>query len=120
MSISLRILLVLIAILSTYSMLKRIKKFKLQIEYAIFWIVFSAFLVISAIFPEVFNLFSKVLGVYSPANLVFEFIIFVLLIKVFFMTIELSLLETKLKELVQHIALEEKENDAKENSEKKD
>ena len=111
MSIALRILLVLIAVISTYSMMKKIRKFKLQIDYAIFWVVFALLLIVSAVFPEIFSAFAKILGIYSPANLVFAFIIFILLIKVFFMTIELSVLETKVKELTQHIALEEKKNE---------
>lgn len=94
------------ALVSTYSMLKKIKKFKMQIEYAIFWVIFSVALIIMAIYPKIFDIASKILGVYSPANLVFAFIIFILLVKVFLMTVELSSLETRVKELTQEIALE--------------
>ena len=106
MSLALRVLLIFMALVSTYSMLKKIKKFKMQIEYAIFWVIFSVALIIMAIYPKIFDIDSKILGVYSPANLVFAFIIFILLVKVFLMTVELSSLETRVKELTQEIALE--------------
>ena len=83
MSLALRVLLIFMALVSTYSMLKKIKKFKMQIEYAIFWVIFSVALIIMAIYPKIFDIASKILGVYSPANLVFAFIIFILLVKFF-------------------------------------
>ena len=44
-----------------------------------------------------------------PVNFIFLFFIFVLLVKMFLMTIELSALENKVKDLTQELALEEKE-----------
>ena len=44
-----------------------------------------------------------------PVNFIFMFFIFVLLVKMFLMTIELSALENKVKDLTQELALEEKE-----------
>lgn len=67
MSLALRVLLIFMALVSTYSMLKKIKKFKMQIEYAIFWVIFSVALIIMAIYPKIFDIASKILGVYSPA-----------------------------------------------------
>ena len=109
MTITFRIILFLIAVLSTYMMLKKIKQSKLQIQYAIFWVVMSAIIIIMAIFPQVMTVFSNLFGVYTPANLVFAAILFILLVKNFFMTIEISELENKLKELTQEIALRSKE-----------
>ena len=51
------------------------------------------------------------LGIQSPANLVLVFIIFILLIKQFLMTIEMSQLEIKIRELVEEIALKEKKDE---------
>ena len=44
-----------------------------------------------------------------PVNFIFLLFIFVLMVKMFFMTIELSTLENKVKDLTQELALEEKE-----------
>ena len=108
MTVSFRLILVFIAVLSTYMMLKKIKQSKLQIQYSIFWVILSGIIVLMAVFPNIMTVFSSMLGVYSPANLVFAAILFILLVKNFFMTIEISELENKLKELTQEIALREK------------
>ena len=44
-----------------------------------------------------------------PVNFVFMVFIFILLVKLFMMTIELSTLENKVKDLTQELALAEKE-----------
>jgi len=109
-TVTFRIFLVLVAIISTYVMLQKIKGSKLQIQYAIFWVNISFIIIVIAIFPQIMTVFSKILGVYSPTNLVYASILFILLVKNFFMTIEISDLENRLKELTQTIALTEKQN----------
>ena len=54
---------------------------------------------------------ANLLGIQSPVNLILAFIIFVLLIKQFLMTIEVSQLEIKIRELVEEIALKEKNDE---------
>ena len=109
MSIYLRIILVAISMLSMLNILKRVRRFKLQIEYSIFWIIFSLLLILIAVFPQSMFGLAKLMGIQSPANMVFLFVIFVLLFKLFNMTLEISQLQYKLQELVQKIALDEKE-----------
>lgn len=109
MSIFLRIILVVISMLSMLNILKRVRRFKLQIEYSIFWIIFSILLILVAIFPQSMFALAELMGIQSPANMVFLFVIFVLLIKTFNLTLEISQLQYKLQELVQKIALDEKE-----------
>ena len=91
-------------------MLKKVKKSKVQIEHTIFWIIFGVFLILISLIPIVY-LFAHLLGIQSPANLVLVFIIFILLIKQFLMTIEMSQLEIKIRELVEEIALKEKKDE---------
>ena len=104
-----RIILIVVSILSTWYILKKIRQPKLQIEYAIFWIIFSGVLVIISLFPWLVSLFTRLLGMQLPVNFVFMVFIFILLVKLFMMTIELSALENKVKDLTQELALEEKE-----------
>ena len=102
-----RIILIVVSILSTWYILKKIRQSKLQIEYAIFWIIFSGVLVIISLFPWL--VFTRLLGMQLPVNFVFMVFIFILLVKLFMMTIELSTLENKVKDLTQELALAEKE-----------
>lgn len=116
MSIYLRIILVVISMLSMLNILKRVRKSKLQIEYSIFWIVFSILLILVAVFPQPMFVLAQILGIQSPANMVFLFMIFILLIKLFNMTIEVSQLQYKQQELVQKIALDENKKTEKKSS----
>lgn len=109
MTLIFRILLIVVSLFTTYYMLKRIRQSKLQIEYAIFWILFAFVLIIFSLFPWLVTLFTRLLGMQLPVNFIFTLCIFVLMAKLFFMTIELSTLENKVKDLTQEIALAEKE-----------
>ncbi len=104
-----RILLIVVSLFTTYYILKRIRQSKLQIEYAIFWILFSGVLIVFSLFPWLVSLFTRMIGMQLPVNFIFLLFIFVLMVKLFFMTIELSTLENKVKDLTQELALEEKE-----------
>lgn len=108
MPFGLRILLILISILTMLYMLRKIRQSRLQIEYGVFWIIFAAMLIFASLFPSVVIFFTNLLGFQGPINFVFMFIIFILILKIFFMTIQLSQLENKVKDLVQKIAIEEK------------
>lgn len=108
MTFLIRILLVISAVLMLAFMLKRIRQAKLKIEYTIFWIAFSTILVLMGIFPKVLYWISNLIGFQSPISMVFLVIIFVLIIKMFFMTIQISQLENKVDALAQQIAIDRK------------
>lgn len=111
MTITLRIALVLVSFLTFYLMIRKIRQAKVQIESAIFWIVLALVLVVFSVFPAVADYAAGLLGIYSTANFLFLFAIFLLIVKIFYMTIHISQLETKVKELVQRMALEERKNE---------
>ena len=102
-------LLIFGAILMTYYILKRIRQSKLQIEYAIFWIVFSGILLIFSIFPFLVAVFTRMIGMELPVNFIFLLFILILIMKAFFQTIETSTLENKVRNLTQRLAIEEKD-----------
>lgn len=109
MTLVFRVILIVVSLFTTYYMLKRIRQSKLQIEYAIFWILFSGVLIVFSLFPWLVSMFTRMIGMQLPVNFIFLLFIFVLMVKLFFMTIELSTLENKVKDLTQELALEEKE-----------
>ncbi len=104
-----RVILIVVSLLTTFYILKKIRQSKLQIEYAIFWILFAGVLIVFSLFPWLVSMFTRLIGMQLPVNFIFMFFIFVLLVKMFLMTIELSALENKVKDLTQELALEEKE-----------
>ena len=104
-----QVLLIFGAVLMTYYILKRIRQSKLQIEYAIFWIVFSGILLVFSIFPFIVVIATKMIGMELPVNFIFLFFILILILKAFFQTIETSALENKVRNLTQRLAIEEKD-----------
>ena len=108
MSGLLRILLIVSAVLMLLFMLRKIRQSKLKIEYTVFWILFASILTIMGIFPKVFYKISDFIGFQSPISMVFLVVIFVLIIRMFFMTIQISQLENKIDNLVQQIAIDRK------------
>lgn len=104
-----RIILIVVSLLTTFYILKRIRQSKLQIEYAIFWILFAGVLIVLSLFPWLVTLFTRLIGMQLPVNFIFMVFIFVLMVKMFLMTIELSTLENKVKDLTQELALAEKD-----------
>ena len=102
-------LLIFGAVLMTYYILKRIRQSKLQIEYAIFWIIFSGVLLLFSIFPFLVALLTRMIGMELPVNFIFLFFILILILKAFFQTLETSALENKVRNLTQRLAIEEKD-----------
>ncbi len=105
MSGTLRILLLIAAVITAVWILRKIRKLKVKMEDAIFWVVFAVILAILGIFPEISFWLTGKLGVQSPANLIFLLMIALLLEKVFTLSIIVSQLEDKIDVLSAEIAL---------------
>lgn len=105
-SLPIRFLLILGSLLTMLFMLRRIRKAQIQIEDSIFWLLFCATMLIISIWPGLIYRVSYALGFQSPMSMVYLLIIFILLIKQFFLTLRISQLDSKLRTLVQRIALD--------------
>ncbi|MDD6283704.1 DUF2304 domain-containing protein [Oribacterium sp. HCP28S3_H8] len=103
-----RIVLVIVCVGTFAVLISKIRKSKVSIEEAVFWILLSLMFVIFALFPVVPDTLAALLGIYSTANFLFLFIIFILLIKMFGMSMQIGILEEKIKSLVQELALRDK------------
>lgn len=109
MTTVLRGVLILMSLLVLVIMVRKIRQSRAKIEDSMFWVFFALLLVVFSIFPQAANWLSDLVGTMSTANFIFLLMIFLLLIKCFSMSIRISQLETKLKELVQKIALDDNE-----------
>ena len=88
-----------------------IKKDKLSIQYSLSWYILSVILLIAVWFPNLLVVLAKLLGIYSPINLVF-FVGFCLSLWILFsLTRIVSIQSSKIKSLAQQIALSEKKDD---------
>ena len=105
MSGTLRILLLVAAIITAIWIFHKIRRLKVKMEDAIYWVVFAMVLAVLGLFPEISFWMTKKLGVQSPANLVFLLMIALLLEKVFTLSILVSQLEDKVSVLSAEVAL---------------
>lgn len=111
MSVWFQFILILVSIGTGWFILKNIRKSQVQINDAIFWIVFSVILLIFSIFPFFADVLANMFGIISPVNFIFLFIIFLLLMNQFQMSVKLSKLDARFKNLVQTLALKETEDE---------
>ena len=105
----LRVLLIAGALVVMALVLWKIRKAQMRIADSTFWFLFSGLLVVFAVFPQVPFFLSFLIGIDSPSNFVFLFVIAALFVHEFYLTVELSRLRAKVARLVQHDALREAE-----------
>ncbi|MCM1157273.1 MAG: DUF2304 domain-containing protein [Bacteroidales bacterium] len=117
MSVALRVLLIVAAIVTTIWILRKIRKAKVKMEDSIFWIVFSFLLIVMAVFPQISYILSEWMGIASPANFVFLMIICLLLEKVFTLSLTTSQLEDKVSILSTELALRSQAHEQRMNEE---
>lgn len=109
MTVQLRFFLILFSILFFLFVLLNIKKSKMSLDMASLWVIWSLGVILIAFFPELISWLSSILGIIAPMNTIFLVMIFLLYSLVFFAYVKISLLEDKLKNLIQRIGMEENE-----------
>ena len=105
MTLTLRIVLIVASVLVVFYTIRKIRKSQLNIDDSVFWIGFSVMLLVMSIFPQIVTFFTHLLGIASPVNFVFLFVIFLILIKLFKLAIDLSVTKHRLNHLIQRIAI---------------
>ncbi|MDR1014509.1 MAG: DUF2304 domain-containing protein [Coriobacteriales bacterium] len=108
MAPSLRVLLILGSLLTLVFLIVQIRRKRLQIDYAVSWILISLLLLVASVFPHAAIGLSRMLGFESPANFVFLAVVFLLLMKLFSVTLKLSRANQQIVDLAQRLALAEK------------
>ena len=114
MALGLQILLIAASVLVTFYTISKIRRARLDIDDALFWIFFSLILLVMSIFPIIPTFFAELIGIQSPVNFVFLFMIFIAFIKLFNVAVELSVQKHRLNSLVQRLAIDEAERKEKE------
>ena len=110
-----RFLLITGSLVTIVFMLARIRSSKIAIKDSIFWILFATALLVISVFPELTFHISSALNIMSPINFVYLFVIFILVLKIFTSSLRISMLDTRLQQLTQRMALYEKRAEEKAN-----
>lgn len=107
MSIALRVMLFTASILTCGYIARKLKKSQIQVMDTVFWIGLSVIFILLSVFPNVVGMLSALMGFQAPVNFIFLFMIFMLLIRCFLMSIRISQLEDKVKNLVEELGIRE-------------
>lgn len=105
MNIKLQLVFVLASLGTVIFVIRQIRKYGLNIEDTVSWIIWALLLLILSIFPQLADLIAKCLGFMSTSNFILTLFIFFLYIVVFMQMIQISKLKEKQKELIQEISL---------------
>ena len=102
MSTSLRVFLVACAVIVFIFVVHNLKRCRMQVLDSVFWLLFSTSFVVLGVFPEIASFFSNLLG------FVFLYVVAVLVVRDFRISLRLSKQEERLNSLVQAAALDAK------------
>ena len=106
MSVPVRILLLAGAVWTFIYVFRCIRKEKMKDDESFYWIIAAGVLVLLAVFPEIITELAWALGVESPVNLVFLIVVFMLILKLFFMDRKLAALRHQTTEMIKKTAIE--------------
>lgn len=105
MGTTLRVLLLIASVLTAIWILRKISKNRVKQEDAVYWICFAIVLALLGIFPEISFTMARFLGIQSPSNFVFLAVIAILIEKMLSLSIQISVLESKVEVMAAELAL---------------
>ena len=120
MSQTLRIELIVLAILFFCIVVRNVNKKNLQMKYSLIWILASALLVTIAIAPEVVYKATAYIGIKTPSNFIFLICLAWMIGMNLILSIIVSRQSEKIKKIIQMVSLENYERENKKSDENRD
>lgn len=111
MNIRIQIIIGITVLLALAVIINMIRKKRLELRYALAWLIVGVGILILDCFPQLITWLAKILGIASPINMLFFFGFCFSLVIIFVLTVAVSRASIRIKELAQEVALYEKTND---------
>lgn len=105
MALRFQIIIGVVLVLAMLLILQQVRKNKLNLRFALLWLLLGILMLIIDIFPEIVAFAAKALGMELASNLLFFLGICFTLILVFGLTLKVSKLSDEAKRLTQEVAL---------------
>ena len=109
MNIRIQIIIALVVLVALAIIVNMIRRKKLELRYALIWLVVGICILILDCFPELISWLSTQLGIASPMNMLFFFGFCFSLIIIFALTMAMSRMSNRMKQLAQEVAIRERE-----------
>lgn len=103
--LKLRFILFVMVFSSMFIMINMIRKNKLELKYALTWLLTGMIMIIILLVPSLLFRISNLLGIEVPSNMLFTFGLFFLLLLTFGLTISNSRNSKRIRVLTQEIAV---------------
>lgn len=110
MNIRLQIIVAFIILFALVIIINMIRKRALELRYALAWLIVGGGVLVLDIFPGIMEKMASILGIYSPVNMLFFLGFCFSLVIIFVLTVAVSRMSIRIKELTQELALHEKES----------
>lgn len=110
MNIKIQIIIGITVILALCVIVNMIRKKRLELRYALAWLIVGVGIFILDCFPQLITWLAHVLGIASPVNMLFFLGFCFSLIIIFILTVAVSRASIRIKELAQELALYEKDS----------
>lgn len=110
MNVKLQIIIAVAILFALGIIINMIRKKALELRYALAWLIVGVGVFVLDIFPGIMVKLASVLGIYSPVNMLFFLGFCFSLVIIFVLTVAVSRMSIRIKELTQELALHEKEN----------
>lgn len=108
MNLKLQIIVAAIILVALCVIINMIRAKRLELRYALAWLIVGVGTLILDFFPSMMSWLAHKLGIASPVNMLFFFGFCFSLIIIFVLTIAVSRMSIRIKELAQQLALHEK------------
>lgn len=107
MTAKIQIIIGIILIVALMAIINMIRKRRLELKYALSWLVAIAFVLVLDCFPSLLNKISRMLGIWAPVNMIFFLGFCFSLMIIFVLTVTLSRMSERVRKLSQAVALNE-------------
>lgn len=109
MNIRIQVIIGIIVVLALCVIINMIRKKKLELRYALAWMIVGVGILALDCFPQLITWLAHILGIASPINMLFFLGFCFSLMIIFVLTVAVSRSSIRIKQLAQEIALYEEE-----------
>jgi len=105
MDIRIRTFIISAMLFVLFSIILMVRRKSLELRYALIWLILSTVVLLLSIFPSLMERIAYMLRIASPMNMLFFFGFCFSLLIIFSLTVALSRMSIRIKDLAQEIAL---------------
>ena len=119
MNIRIQIIVGIVVVIALLVIVNMIRKKKLELRYALAWLLVGVSILVLDCFPQLITWMAHKLGIASPINMLFFLGFCFSLVIIFTLTVAVSRMSIRIKQLAREIALFEKEVSIQDSKSKK-